>query len=296
MVWHEFSHSFVNPLVDKHYKEFEKYKALEKPILNLMRKVGYGRWDVILYEHIVRAVTAVLTHKQYGAEKANLDIKAERDQGFIYIDSLYSKILAYSIDTKGKSFDQFFPELINVFKSYAENPVDFKYIPVPVDFFSENADFALVYSTNEESDSLNIKMKEYVDYLNKNFYEIPEKNIIPDTLALKMNLKDYYIFCYGSINGNLWLKSKVKDLPIQISPDRIVAAKTFNQSNLKVISTWVNPDNPNKFMIIYTAQKGELAHDFDFFHGPSHYVIADDKLEVIDMGDYRYKDGKFQLQ
>ncbi len=281
MVWHEFSHSFVNQLVDKYYKEFEKYKSLENPILSMMSKIGYPRWDVILYEHIVRAITTTLTFEKYGKEKAEKALKGEKDQGFIYIDSLYSKILNYSQNKNGRSFDQFFPELINVIKNYFENPIDFKYIPTCGQLFSQEGDYIVIYSTNEKNDSLNKSIKKYVEKLNKDYYEFPIENIITDTVALKRNLKDYSIFCYGSINGNLWLQSKIKDLPVQIYQDKLIALQT---------------DNPNKFIIIYTAQNSEQALDFQFFHGPNNYVIANDKLEVIEMADYRYKDGKFYIE
>lgn len=296
MVWHEFSHSFVNPLVDNYYSEFEKYKRLEKPILSIMGNLGYGNWNTILCEHIVRAITTSFSLSKYGKEKADLALKEEKDQGFIYLDRLYSKLLEYSTNRNGRDFKQFFPEFIGVMKSYFEKPIDFKYIQTPVEFFSDNKDFALVYSTNEKNEILNKKIKNYVDTLNKKYYEIPVDLVIPDTLALKLNLKDYAIFCYGSIDGNLWLKSKIKDLPLQIYQDKVIASKAYNQSNLKIISTWKNPDNPEKFIIIYTAQNSEQILDFNIFHGPNNYVIANDKLEVIEKGDYRYKDGKFYIK
>lgn len=296
MVWHEFSHSFVNPLVDKYYIEFEKYISLEKPILSIMGNMAYGKWNTIMCEHIVRAITTAFTFEKYGKEKAGIALKNERDKGFIYIDSLYSKILDYSINKNGRDFKQLFPELIGVIKGYFENPIDFKYIQTPIEFFSDNTDFALVYSTNEKNETINKKIKNYVDTLNKKYYEIPHDRVIPDTIALKMNLKDYAIFCYGSIDGNLWLKSKIKDLPIQIYLNKVIASKEYNQSNLKIISTWRNPDNPDKFIIIYTAQNSEQILNFNIFHGPNNYVIANDKLEVIEKGNYRYKDGRFYIK
>jgi len=58
LVWHEFSHSFVNPLVDEYEDEINKYDHLYEPIGSSMRQQAYQDWLVTVKEHIVRAVTA----------------------------------------------------------------------------------------------------------------------------------------------------------------------------------------------------------------------------------------------
>jgi len=124
VVWHEFGHSFVNPLVGKYYKEFDKYSELAKPIQSAMESQAYPDWETILNEHIIRAITSTLAYEKYGKEKADAELNAHRSIGFIYIDSLYSKILAYSQNNSKTNFKEFFPKLIDVIKEYSVNPVN----------------------------------------------------------------------------------------------------------------------------------------------------------------------------
>ena len=296
IVWHEFGHSFVNPLVDMYYKEFKKYEKLKKPIFSTMQSQAYGTWGTILAEHILRAVTTTLVYEKYGKEVAESELDNEKASGFIYIDSLYSKILNYSQNKKGTNFKDFFPKLIDVMQVYSKNPIKFKSIPVPNTLFSLN-DFILIYPTHETSDSLNSVIKKYVESVNEMFYKLPDEKVIPDTIAVKRNLKEFTIICYGSYKGNLWLKNKIKNLPFQIQEDKIITKDSINQRNLSLIASWLNPDNPEKYLVIYTSQKSEQIININgVFHGSNNYVIADSKFVIIEKGNYKFLNGKYILK
>lgn len=60
LVYHEFSHSFVNPVTAKHIDEVNKYSKLYDPIADIMKSNAYPNWEICVNEHIVRAVTARL--------------------------------------------------------------------------------------------------------------------------------------------------------------------------------------------------------------------------------------------
>ena len=52
---HEFSHSFVNHLVDNNIKAFEESgKKLFEPVQEQMRRQNYGNWTTMIYETLVR--------------------------------------------------------------------------------------------------------------------------------------------------------------------------------------------------------------------------------------------------
>lgn len=118
IVWHEFSHSFVNPLYAKYDAQFMEYKSLLEPISSQMNKIGYPSWDIVVYEHIVRAITSYLIAQEYGPERGNAALEKEKSHDFIYIDAVYAAVERYASDrSQWKDFRDFFPEFIKVFKS-----------------------------------------------------------------------------------------------------------------------------------------------------------------------------------
>ncbi|KGG81368.1 hypothetical protein Y919_01045 [Caloranaerobacter azorensis H53214] len=116
-VWHEFSHSYVNPLSEKNSDEINKYKDLFIPISNIMEEQAYGDWETCVNEHIVRAVTSRLSYKVFGEKFAKEEIKRDKEEGcFLYIDKLYEKLIEYENNRdKYITFEEFYPELLKVF-------------------------------------------------------------------------------------------------------------------------------------------------------------------------------------
>lgn len=131
-ILHEFGHSFVNPLVDRHWGELARYALLMRNIVYNTR-ASYGtEWKVSVYEHVVRAVTTRLTHREYGEEAGRKEMLAHEEQGFIYVKALCNKLVEYerNRDTY-PSFADFFPEIINLFQELSEKIVDRQSVSAP---------------------------------------------------------------------------------------------------------------------------------------------------------------------
>ena len=117
LIWHEFGHSFVNPVTNKNLKRVNKYKALMEPIQEAMTNQAYPDWPTCVNEHIVRANTARLTKTELGEEAYKQIIKREKGRGFIYIEALANKMEEYELNReKYKDFEAFYPEILKVFK------------------------------------------------------------------------------------------------------------------------------------------------------------------------------------
>jgi hypothetical protein len=97
-VFHEFSHSFCNPIIDKFYYRLVQDSCLADTIAVLMKKQGYGiDWKVILYEHLVRANEIFLLQTAYGDSIAHATYDNYiHARGFRYLDGLLSIINDYS--------------------------------------------------------------------------------------------------------------------------------------------------------------------------------------------------------
>lgn len=119
--WHEFGHSFINPLTAKNSAEISKYSALYGPIKEKMTSLAYTNWETCVNEHIVRSVVARLNYIKYGEDTYQQVISSEKSNGFFYIEPICKKLEQYEKNRdKYKTFEDFYPEIIAVFKELSE--------------------------------------------------------------------------------------------------------------------------------------------------------------------------------
>ncbi len=291
---HEFSHSFVNPLVDKNLAELDKYNKLADPIMSKMEAINYGEWRIMLYEHIVRAVTTAMAYKYEGEEEAEKLLKQEYGSGFIYVENLYLALRKYMENNNAnETFETFFPELINVIAEYSTQDIVYKSLPSFLEYYAESPKFAMVYSTNESSDELNKKIKDKTIKDSKGFFKVPKELIFPDTIAVNTDLSDYFVVTYGSLEGNAYLK-KLKDFPVKVKDNGICTDK-YMEGRYRIIAMWQNPDNPENGVLAYTGTDGEMVVNINRvpFGGKTDYIIANKDFKIIEAGSYIFKDGKF---
>ncbi len=111
---HEFSHSFVNPMVDRQWERVARYDQFAR-IGDAMRARSYGEWRDAVYEHIVRAAT---TWFAYGDSPETGDdaLEAEMDRGFIFVAPLLEKIRVYETERdRYPTLKSYFGELVKAF-------------------------------------------------------------------------------------------------------------------------------------------------------------------------------------
>ena len=117
MLWHEFGHSFVNPLVAKNLMKVNERKDLYDPISSSMQPL-YSDWENSLSEHLVRVNTTELIRSEYGKRTAKQKMHAHESQGFIYMKPLTSLIEDYvSNRSSFPTFEAFFPQILDKLKS-----------------------------------------------------------------------------------------------------------------------------------------------------------------------------------
>ena len=117
LVWHEFSHSFVNPITEEFKSSIQKYKSLYNPISKEMKKQAYGDWESCVNEHIIRAITTRLSYRERGKETGDRLLKSEKERSFIYIEPICKKLEEYEKNRdKYPTFTEFYPRIIEVFK------------------------------------------------------------------------------------------------------------------------------------------------------------------------------------
>jgi hypothetical protein len=116
IIWHEFSHAFVNPLSEEYYPMLRPHADLFAPLAEQMASIGYTHWLDCANEHLIRAVTARLAHHHLGAEAGRRALREESARGFRYIHAIARRLEEYeSQRDRYPTFAAFFPRLIAVF-------------------------------------------------------------------------------------------------------------------------------------------------------------------------------------
>ncbi|MHA2496741.1 MAG: DUF4932 domain-containing protein [Candidatus Hodarchaeales archaeon] len=117
---HEFAHSFVNPVVDRHLGEILDYEELFMPVAANMSQMGYGSWPTILSETLVRAFTAWAYGEEYGAESADTKLAYEEGLGFYFVREIYNAYREFLAKRdKYPRWEDFFPEIVGVLENVA---------------------------------------------------------------------------------------------------------------------------------------------------------------------------------
>lgn len=300
IAWHEFSHSFVNPTTAKFSREIDQYETLYKPIAAKMKGQAYGNWQTCVNEHIVRAVTTRLAYREIGPEASEQALRSEKNRGFAYVQALCDSLASYEEqrDTYPTLVD-YYPELIKVFERLSENDLDQDFYSVPFKgpinaVFSDRTSALLVVPTNEKDKQAQEKIYSYVENIRKRFFK--GSPILTDKEALQKDLSKNTIIAYGTPKGNLFIAEHIPGMPVRIESDRIEAGKVYKGTNLRFISAWPNPRNPEKGMVLYIAQQSEDVPNINsIFHGPTDYVIARGRDSLVS-ANYDKKNGTWFLK
>ncbi|HNX60919.1 MAG TPA: DUF4932 domain-containing protein, partial [Spirochaetota bacterium] len=117
MCYHEFGHSFVNPLLEDNRPELNRYAVLFNRTYDC-----YSSWSVFLNEQIVRAATiALLTagDKPWFTEKFLVD--NEEKQGFVYTGRFVRLLREYEANRNiYKDMKSFIPRIVSELRVLTE--------------------------------------------------------------------------------------------------------------------------------------------------------------------------------
>ena len=293
-VVHEFCHSYANPFTAKYKTELNKYSKLFEPVADRMSAQAYGSWQTCVNEHIVRALTTRYAYLKVNKEAGDNSLKSEKQRSFFYVPALCESLKNYEkTRDKYRTFADFYPELIKVFEDLSQQDLgkDFYFISYEGTINAVGQDkksVILIVPTNENDPGIQKNINDFVHQYQKRFY--PQSPIITDANALKRDLSQNSLIIFGTMNGNLWLKENAAKFPFKIEANRITADKVYEGTDLRFISAWLNPQNPQRGILIYTAQQAkDIVNINTVFHGPTDYVVARG-TNIINAANYE-KDG-----
>ena len=84
--FHEFSHSFIEPISRRYSNQIDQLAYLYKPLQERFARMGYRDWDRAFNEHMVTAGQLQFTGKVFGDERKTDMLKREKERGFQLIE------------------------------------------------------------------------------------------------------------------------------------------------------------------------------------------------------------------
>jgi hypothetical protein len=120
-VVHEFCHSYVNPLVNRHAGDLGKAgQRIFPSVADAMRRQAYPGWKTMMYESIVRGCVVRYRLASEGEAAAEQQIIYENTNRFFWIRGLSNLLGEYEASrSKYPNLDSFFPEIVKFFDHYA---------------------------------------------------------------------------------------------------------------------------------------------------------------------------------
>jgi hypothetical protein len=305
MILHEWSHSFVNPLVDQNYELFEKSSVLFEPIKRLMQRQAYPNWRVTLYEHLVRACGEIHVrseiYKDFIKEKS---LKYHEGKGFWYISYIDSLLDIYQAHREQyPDFGQFLPVIASQLSqiSVEDLPERLTVFRGPLDaVFTRTDCIHIVYPTAVDEESIDMLKKELEGFAGFLTSAHIEPVIVSDTEALQLDWQDKVAFIYGNARDNVFLAQLDIGIPLGFDENAIeFRGERYEGEGILFISCIPNPFNKKLPFCVCAANRPEdLVGVGSRINGPSEWYVdyilyrGDEKL---DTGLYHKEKGKWSL-
>jgi hypothetical protein len=308
-VLHEFGHSFVDHLKEPYVSRVAALEALFTPIKEIMTKQAYGAWGICVNEHIVRAAHIRMLELNMGPQYAKALLERDVKNGFIYLEPLVEKLKEYeSQKARGHlTFTEFYPELLSELEQLLKTEYwkqalnkDFSG-PINSVFISNTGvweeKIAVICPTKDEDiEALKIA-QDYAVGIFDRLFKSRGALLLFDTQALKMDLSEYNILAYGTIESNLFLKQHAASFPFRVVSQTIYADKEYSDPDLKFISCIPSPFNPKKGLLVYTAFSNKYIQDINNVnHGTEDYIIFQNRNTILHRGFYFNKSATWTFE
>ena len=288
-LWHEFGHSFVNPLSVKYKTQIEASSNLFIPIEADMRAKANRDWDYCLNEHIIRALYIRMLALYENEDAARFQFETEKERRFVYIEPIIQKLkqFEHERETKNITFSEYYPTLLTVLDSLSqadnENLLNPPFMG-PIRSVLGSSKTAIIYPTNDADTTALKSIFEYTSLILK--MKSSNSIICSDIEALKLDLSDYTIMAYGSIESNLFLDKYKETFPFRVTKHTIITDRKHEGEKLRIITCLPNPFNPSKGMMINTATNNRYITGVRNAFTDD-YIVFEDIETIVQQGIYK---------
>jgi hypothetical protein len=259
---HEWSHSFVNPLVDQHYDLFRKSEGLYAPIQGMMTSQAYPTWRIALYEHVVRASEINIRAILYDDFDKDEALQVQEGKGFWYVSYIDSLLGLYQTHRENyPTSGDFMPRIATALGelSVDELPERITAFGGPLSgVFPRARCIYLVCPT-----AVDEELARGIDQELEGFTQFPssfgmESQIVSDAEALEMTWVDKVAFVYGNTDNNAFLRQFDMAIPLRFRGNAMeFGDERFEGEGMLLISCMPNPFNTRLPFVVCAANRSE---------------------------------------
>ncbi len=287
LVVHEYCHSYVNHVVDKHLDQLiAAGEKLFPPVKQAMSRQAYGNWQTVMRESAVRACTVRYILKVDGKGAARQATNNDHGRSFFWTGELVEVLAEYESNRKKyPTFDSFFPRVVEFFNDYAARHADGDslarndlYGPINdvLGIIQRSPGSGIVRPDAIKDDDLSYRVKNFVTSIHQQFFAAKGVKLVTATEADEQKLHDKALVLYGSPKSNAMLKDMLEKCGMEILRNKItIGERVFKGKGLVLITCHPNPNNPKVPILIYASADDENVINLNaFFHGPTDYLIG----------------------
>jgi hypothetical protein len=121
LIVHEFCHSYVNPVVNRHRDKLKAAGEIIYPhVESNMRRWGYNRWYVMIQEYLVRACVIRYLASEGDSRGKERRIRRDEEAGFEGIADVARLLIGYERNRERyPRLEYFIPEIVDFFDKWA---------------------------------------------------------------------------------------------------------------------------------------------------------------------------------
>ena len=293
LLWHEMGHTFVNHITYDSLATIHKYQYCYA-FLTETESLGYPTWDVVVNEQIVRGASAYGVERTLGEEASKSIVREEEREGFLFTNCVRQSFLDFHRQrSKYKSFRDFLPTLMMSFDTTSAKKERRNFIPALRSFTFDSS--IVIYPSNENHDAADSVMGDVQSFYNRKLIS-RHCSLMPDTAALRGDLRGKRLVIIGSYFGNKYLAHHKKELPFGFNPQGITLDTLVARSTLALVTSWYNPADPDYPAIILTSNRSSniigLLDRFPTF--TTNFVLFDGR-RVLDYGAFTRVDDRWRI-
>jgi hypothetical protein len=305
---HEFSHSFVNPVVNRHLAALQAAGERIMPrVAGVMRDQAYGSWEVVVCESCVRAATVRFLAETQGKEAALAAVDREMARGFQWMPGLADLFMGPDgPDGSEGAFASFFPRVVAFLDGYAAGlPAG----PAPVLLGSINAALnafmsggGVVVGPGPGAGPGAEAAAKYVQAVHGKFFAprgiaLVTESDPPDPTQTAAD----GILLYGTPGSSPLLDRLFRAWGIALDEGGVdLCDRRIEASPPLLIASLPDPDHEGRTVIVYAASSLDLLPGINnLFHGPTGWVVGrgqgQGKPEAADSGGFELRGGKLTV-
>ncbi len=278
LIAHEIAHSYVNPVVERHWAELSMAAAtLHAQMAAMLAPQHYTTPMIMVDEAIVRAIATHYVRETHGETAAASAIRQEMRRGFVF-DAALEAVIAQA---GAHDMEAMMPALVAFFATLAKQPL------LPVGFVGPiNAIYAGPIAVVASP-----AMTDYAHSIDETLFH-GKWPVLGAEGFVAQDLANASLVAYGTPTTNPLIAKTLARTGWKVASDGITLGDNhFTGEHLALIACTARDDDPNRGIVVYTgATEADLSEINALRAGTTDWVVgrrdSPDHWTIVAKGDF----------